>query len=394
MAPHSSPPGCASCACLAEKIQELEKRISTLYQIQEAEKLMDTIVFRTSHPDSTGSSDPDPAAPNTSPPAAATTSPPPAHPSFFPEVSSTRLGAKPKANPEPPASSTPSLQERWSHITARTRKSKLPPQAPLFQLHLENRFDTLDLHDSPPLPAGSQPMSIWLSHGSSGPPPPVPDHPHAGSLRRRSMPCFTPAPRLARVPSLSPQLSSPASSPPPHSSLVTQSPRPLFPPTTLIVGDSIVRNIRFFNALTRCFPGARVLDILTLLPTLLKSLPTSIQRIIIHVGTNDTSLHQTELTKDYFTQLFNFLKNCELSVFISDPIPTSGRGCGSFSRVLSLHTWLQSASQAHSFAFVDNFNLFWNRSSLFKLDGIHPNTTGSRMLAANLQHTVHCFPRD
>ncbi|CAJ1073701.1 hypothetical protein D4764_12G0010930 [Xyrichtys novacula] len=203
------------------------------------------------------------------------------------------------------------------------------------------------------------------------------------------MPCFTPAPRLARVPSLSPQLSSPASSPPPptYSSLVTQSPRPLFPPTTLIVGDSIVRNIRFFNAITRCFPGARVLDILTHLPTLLKSLPTSIQRIICHVGTNDTSLHQTELTKDHFTQLFNFLKNCELSVFISGPIPTSGRGCGSFSRVLSLHTCLQSACQAHSFAFVDNFNLLWNRSSLFKSDGIHPNTAGSRMLAANLQHT-------
>ncbi|CAJ1087083.1 hypothetical protein D4764_0263710, partial [Xyrichtys novacula] len=85
MAPHSSPPGCASCACLAEKIQELERRISTLYQIQEAEKLMDTIVFRTPHPDSTGSSDPDPAAPNTSPPAAVTTSPPPAHPSLFPD---------------------------------------------------------------------------------------------------------------------------------------------------------------------------------------------------------------------------------------------------------------------------------------------------------------------
>ncbi|CAJ1059683.1 hypothetical protein D4764_12G0010930 [Xyrichtys novacula] len=307
MAPHSSPSGCASCACLAEKIQELERRISTLYQIQEAEKLMDTIVFRTPHPDSTGSSDPDPAAPNTSLPAAATTSPPPAHPS----VSSTRLGSQPKAKPEPPASSTPSLQEHQSCITARTGKTRLPPQSPLFHLHLENRFNTLDLHDFPPLPAGSQPMSTRLSHGSSSSPPSpsrpprVPDHPHAGALRRRSVPCFTPAPRLARVPPVLSPMSFLASSPPPptYSSPVTQSPRPLFPPTTLIVGDSIMKNIRFFNAITRCFPGARVLDILTLLPTLLKSLPTSIQRIIIHVGTNDTSLNQTELTKDHFTQL-------------------------------------------------------------------------------------------
>ncbi|CAJ1074296.1 hypothetical protein D4764_12G0010930 [Xyrichtys novacula] len=282
MAPRSSPSSCASCACLAEKIQELERRISTLYQIQEAKKLMDTIIFRTPHPESTVSSDPDPATPNNSPPAAATTSPPPAHPSLSPNVSSTRLGAEPKQNPLP-----------------------------------------------------------------------MPDHLHAGFLQRRSMPCFTPALRLARVPPV------------------------LSPMTTLIVGDSIMRNLCFFNAVTQCFPGARVLEILTLLPTLLKSLPTSIQRIIIHVGTNDTSLHQTELTKDHFTQLSNFLKNCELSVFISGPIPTSGRGCGRFNRVLSLHTWLQSACQAHSFAFVDNFNLFWNRSSLFKLDGIHPNTAGA-----------------
>lgn len=35
-------------------------------------------------------------------------------------------------------------------------------------------------------------------------------------------------------------------------------PRPLFSPTTLIVGDSIIRNVRFFSATTRRFPGATV----------------------------------------------------------------------------------------------------------------------------------------
>ena len=44
--------------------------------------------------------------------------------------------------------------------------------------------------------------------------------------------------------------------------------------------------------------------------------------------------------------------------------------------------------------FIDTFNLFWNCSPLFKTDGVHPNRLGSRMLAANLQHTVQSSPRD
>eukprot|EP00064_Thunnus_orientalis_P013021 superscaffoldBa00002066_g13058 len=36
----------------------------------------------------------------------------------------------------------------------------------------------------------------------------------------------------------------------------TSPPRPLIPPTTLIIGDSITSDIRFINAITNCFPAA------------------------------------------------------------------------------------------------------------------------------------------
>ncbi|KAG8004732.1 Stonustoxin subunit alpha [Nibea albiflora] len=75
------------------------------------------------------------------------------------------------------------------------------------------------------------------------------------------------------------------------------SPRPLFPPTTLIIGDSITRDIRFINAATHCLPGATVPHILDKLLEMMHSLPTSIKRIIVHVGTNDTT-HSCELTVD------------------------------------------------------------------------------------------------
>ena len=45
-------------------------------------------------------------------------------------------------------------------------------------------------------------------------------------------------------------------------------------------------------------------------------------------------------------------------------------GAGRFSRILSLNTWLQSACRIHNIGFIDNFNLFWSRLSLFRTDGM------------------------
>ena len=171
-------------------------------------------------------------------------------------------------------------------------------------------------------------------------------------------------------------------------------PRPLFSPTTLLVGDSIIRHIRYVNVATRCFPGAKVHDILDKLPELLCSLSSSVKRVIVHVGTNDITRQQSELTKNDFKDLFNFLSSCGKSVFISGPIPTLARGAGRFTRILSLNTWLQSACNAYNVGFIDNFNLFWNRFSFFRRDGVHPNSRGSHILAANLQHAVQSSTRD
>lgn len=83
---------------------------------------------------------------------------------------------------------------------------------------------------------------------------------------------------------------------------------PLFPPTTLISGDSITRNIHFFNAITRRLPSATVPVIRNELLNLLDSLPTSVKIIIVHVGTNNTTRRESERTKNYFNLLFDVLK--------------------------------------------------------------------------------------
>lgn len=143
-----------------------------------------------------------------------------------------------------------------------------------------------------------------------------------------------------------------------------------------------MRNIRLFNASTHCF--TTVLVILEKLPCQLRLIPSSITRDVIHVGCNDTSQQQSELTKNYFNARTRLLNDINKFIFlllfflISGPLPFHAAGC--FSRLLSLNAWLQSTCRAFNFGFIHNFNLFWNRPSFYKTDGVHPNRLGGQML--------------
>ncbi|KAL7399563.1 hypothetical protein ABVT39_026631 [Epinephelus coioides] len=148
------------------------------------------------------------------------------------------------------------------------------------------------------------------------------------------------------------------------------------------------------EALTLSFPGATVTDVTGKIPDILSSHPQA-KRIIIHAGMNNIARQQSELLKQDFRHLFNSISQSQMTVFISGPTPTCGRGIGSFSRLLSLNTWLSSACNFHHVGFINNFDVFWERRHLFGPDGLHLNRAGARMLSANLaygiQHAI--FPK-
>ncbi|CAJ1059657.1 unnamed protein product [Xyrichtys novacula] len=150
--------------------------------------------------------------------------------------------------------------------------------------------------------------------------------------------------------------------------------------TTLVIGDSIIRNVHLRGAFTLSFPGTTVADVTEKILSVLNSHP-QINRVVIHVGTNDTYRQQSELLKRDFTQLFNKLSQPQLRVFISGPTPTCGRGIGHFNRLLSLNTWLSSACSTYNVCFVNNLDVFWERRHLFGSDGLHLNRAGIHMLA-------------
>ena len=428
MTPLTSTPACESCVGLSEKIAELEQRISTLYKIREEERYSDSIIFGPAQAPVTTAedlADTAPYLPDAATPPAATSTPPavtaPAAasvsaPVTVPQDAWLRLGAKPKAL----VSSTPTQPEThpqpWVVVgdqKKRGRLSKPPVHASVTQdIQSVNRYDVLDLQEFPPL-AGDQELlpssrvrpRFWSPANFTARPPrrrasagldgpggaslpfhkdPESDHsqsptaPGAADVQRRKT--RRQAPFHHRGTETVTRGAS-DSSRSPH--------RPIrSPPSTLIIGDSIVRNVSVHGAHTLFFPGATVQTITDKVPDIIKSYP-EVDRVVIHVGTNDIQKQQSELLKRDFISLFNVLKQSSKRVHISGPTPTLGRGVGRFSRLLGLNTWLSSACDINGLNFIDNFNLFWQRGHLFCADGLHPNRAGARMLSANLAYGVY-----
>ncbi len=156
-------------------------------------------------------------------------------------------------------------------------------------------------------------------------------------------------------------------------------------PRTLIVGDSIIRNISSSTTTTCCFPQATVSDVNKELRNIVMKHKTAI-RVIIHVGKNDIRKGQSELLKQDFSELFETLQRLEVQSLISGPLPA--RGTNMFSRLLGLNTWLQRTCSTKGVNFIDNFNIFWGHRQLFKLDGLHPNKLGARVLKDNFYFSL------
>ncbi|KAK3564373.1 hypothetical protein QTP86_017318 [Hemibagrus guttatus] len=182
--------------------------------------------------------------------------------------------------------------------------------------------------------------------------------------------------------------------PPPVFEIPTQN---LFAPLhetacdVVIIGDSIVRHVRATAAKgkvhTRCLPGAHVLDVSAQVPAILKK---NIGAVVLHAGTNNIRLRQTEILKKDFSSLVELVRTTSPTtrIIVSGPLPTFQRGIERFSRLFAFNEWLQSWCQDQKLPFVDNWNLFWERSRFYRPDGLHPSRVGAADLSDNISRTL------
>ncbi|KAI5105759.1 hypothetical protein C0J45_3456 [Silurus meridionalis] len=161
---------------------------------------------------------------------------------------------------------------------------------------------------------------------------------------------------------------------------------------TVILGDSIVRLVRATGAKgklhTRCFSGARVLDVAAQVPVILNE---NFGAVVLHVGANDTRLRQTEILKRDFRILVETVRSTSPTtrIIVSGPLPTYQRGAEKFSRLFALNEWLQSWCREHKLLFINNWNCFWERPRFFRPDGLHPSRVGAAVLSDNISRILH-----
>ncbi|KAK7898711.1 hypothetical protein WMY93_019564 [Mugilogobius chulae] len=287
MALSSSPTGCKGCQDLSRRVADLETRLSALFESDAQHRSLESVVRlgpclnpfsvnldATVQADQKGPPS-DPAMTQFSDMERKATSTPL---SSDHETAKTRSklyhtqGARPKPGIKRSATAiyTPnpnrvdSVNASSPFIEVRHKRRKKSPSLPQ-DLQLSNKFDILSEEDFPPLQAPALRCNAYSDPSSNS-------SPLMTLKARRNIakePAFrvecingpltvakhtsTPDPYPAAV-NLSAQRLDPAA--PSQSQPGPEGPRPLFAPVTAIIGDSIIRKIRFFNAKTCCFPGA------------------------------------------------------------------------------------------------------------------------------------------
>ncbi|KAK3506254.1 hypothetical protein QTP70_001746, partial [Hemibagrus guttatus] len=119
----------------------------------------------------------------------------------------------------------------------------------------------------------------------------------------------------------------------------------------VIIGDSIIRHVRATAAKgkvhTRCLPGACVLDVSAQVPAILKK---NIGAVVLHAGTNDIGLRQTEILKKDFRSLVELVRitSPTTRIIVSGPLPTFQRGIERCSKPVlkQIKTWPAGAISA------------------------------------------------
>ena len=105
--------------------------------------------------------------------------------------------------------------------------------------------------------------------------------------------------------------------------------------------------------------------------------------VIVNTGCNDVMNRECSKLHAELSSLVTTIESLGKKCVLSGPIPDLFNKSERFSRVWSLHVWLQKYCTTTDAVYISNFDSFWCQSDLFKKDKLHPNTKGLATLTRN-----------
>ncbi|XP_072314199.1 uncharacterized protein [Eucyclogobius newberryi] len=155
---------------------------------------------------------------------------------------------------------------------------------------------------------------------------------------------------------------------------------------TLVIGSSIVRDVKLPAASVRSYPGARMGDIEGNL-RLLKQSRDRFRRVVIHAGGNDAQRRQSEVLRVQVAAVCELAKSMSDTVIFSGPLPNR-INAELYSRLSAFNSWLSRWFPQNNVVFIDNWSAFWGKPGLIRRDGIHPTSEGTSLLVRNLTDSL------
>ncbi|XP_073320704.1 uncharacterized protein [Pagrus major] len=133
------------------------------------------------------------------------------------------------------------------------------------------------------------------------------------------------------------------------------------PPEILIIGDSIIRNVHLPGSITYCLSGGITTDFIELIPVLIDLHP-SVHTVLLHTGTNDVMSRRSCKLYHDLESLIHTVESLGKRCVLSGPIPTLLKSSERFSRLFSLHTWMQNFTTATADHLPDKLESLSNTS--------------------------------
>ncbi|KAG0699146.1 hypothetical protein GWK47_025887 [Chionoecetes opilio] len=165
-------------------------------------------------------------------------------------------------------------------------------------------------------------------------------------------------------------------------------------PEVLLVGDSQVKYLdQTFCERDRdrrirvCYPGASVQDVTDRLDKLMVGTGKEAV-VVVHVGGNDVGKARSEELVTKYKALLEKVKESGRTGVICGVIPREYVGQEWLSRALSLNSKIEELCKGMGLRFVDGWDTFYGKHSMYTRDGVHLSKMGTEAYGDQLEKAV------